>query len=135
MELSILSSPHVYLRISRNEEFLCRTSSGLVATTRGKLRGWAAVSAGRDPPSPSARVVKDEGCRLGFSDCALDGNWLHTRRRREAAGCWKWRCLSVESERSGSSESSPGSVHFVGIGGSGLSALALLALRQVRFSL
>lgn len=144
MELSTLSFPHAYQRISRNEEVFCRSSSGLVAETGSKLRSRAVVSAGRDVLGYAPFCsVKDEGCgfcshcrNLGFPDCGLDGRCL--RRRREEAGCWKrreWRCLSVDPDANGSSESSLGSVHFVGIGGSGLSALALLALRQVCQSL
>ncbi|KAG0623909.1 hypothetical protein M758_3G210600 [Ceratodon purpureus] len=131
MELSTVSFPHAYQRISRSEEIYGRYVSGSVGGTGSKLRSWAVVSAGRDAQgyAPSC-LVKDEECgfrsnRLGFSDCGLDGRW--SRRTRKVGSCWKRRCLSEESDANGSS---PGSVHFVGIGGAGLSALALLALRQ-----
>lgn len=43
----------------------------------------------------------------------------------------KWREFKAATSAEGRSSSSPGAVHFVGVGGAGLSALALLALKQV----
>lgn len=145
MELSTLSSSHVYHRISGTEDLFSTSTSGLVASTRTGLRRRAAARWDLQGFSPwvSARSVSDEGfgfCShsrvLGFLECGLDGKWSHSRRGRDVASGWKrheWRCLCAESEANGSRESSPGFVHFVGVGGAGLSALALLALRQVRF--
>lgn len=48
-------------------------------------------------------------------------------RRKEL----KWREFKAANSAEERSSSSPGAVHFVGVGGAGLSALALLALKQV----
>ncbi|XP_024362244.1 uncharacterized protein [Physcomitrium patens] len=70
---------------------------------------------------------------LGSLDHKLGEKLLRRAVRSGASGLRnrrEWRCMNAEFGADASNAGSPGSVHFVGIGGAGLSALGLLALRQ-----